>query len=57
MAHYNKLEKRLKDKLEFIDKIKHDRNKAQDYIKKLRDIAQVSTDEELEKLIRSKLTD
>ncbi len=56
MTHYNRLKKRLPDKLKFIDRIKQDRNIAQDYIKKLRTIAQVSTDDELEEFIRSKLT-
>lgn len=50
MTHYNRLEKRLQDKLEFIDRIK------QDCEKKTRAIAQVSTDDELEEFIRSKLT-
>ena len=57
MVYYSKLKDRLEDKLNYIDKIKYDRNEAQDFIQKLRDIAQVSTDEELEKFIRSKLTD
>lgn len=54
--HYNRLEKNLQDKLKFIDRLKNERNKAQDYIKKLQGIAQVSTKEELENFIQNKLT-
>ena len=57
MVHYSKLKKRLEDKLDFINKIKHDRNEAQDFIKKLRDITRSSDNGELEKFIRFKLTE
>lgn len=57
MSHYNKLEMNLKDKLGFIERLKDERNKAQDYIEKVQAMAQVSTKEELEKFIQNKLTD
>ncbi len=57
MVHYNELEKKLQDKLDFMDKIKKERNEAQDFVKKLKEIAEVPTNEELEKTIRSKLTE
>jgi hypothetical protein len=52
MSHYNKLEMNLKDKLGFIERLKDERNKAQDYIEKVQAMAQVSTKEELEKFRR-----
>ncbi len=57
MPHYNRLENNLKDKLAFIGRLKDERNEAQDYIEKLLALARVSTEEELEKFIQSKLTD
>lgn len=56
MVHYSKLKTSLDDKLEFIDKIKKDRNEAQDFIEKLRKITDTKTNEQLEKIIIEKLT-
>lgn len=57
MVHYSKLKKSLDDKLKFIDKIKKDRNEAQDFVKKLREITDAETNEQLEKIIIEKLTE
>ena len=57
MGHYNKIKENLDDKLEFIGKIKKDRNEAQDFIKKLKDITQTTTDKELEEIIIKNLTE
>ncbi|MEA1961271.1 MAG: type II toxin-antitoxin system PemK/MazF family toxin [Bacillota bacterium] len=51
IVHYSKLKISLDDKLIFIEKIKRDRNEAQDFIKKLREITNTATNEQLEKII------
>lgn len=57
MAHYSKLKTRLDGKLEFIDKIRNERNEAEDFIEKLRKITGTETNEQLEKFIMEKLTE
>ena len=44
MGYYSDLNKRLDDKLEYISKIKEERNKAQDELAELRKILELSDD-------------
>ena len=44
MRYYSDLNKRLDDKLEYISKIKEERNKAQDELAELRKILELSDD-------------
>ena len=44
MGYYSDLNKRLDDKLQYISKIKEDRNKAQDELAELRKILELSDD-------------
>lgn len=58
MKYYADIKAQLDDKLQFITKIKAERNKSQDFISQIREILQVDSDadiidkiEELEKLL------
>ena len=51
MGYYSDLTKRLNDKLEYISKIKEERNKAQDELEDLRKILELSQDESLKEHI------
>ncbi len=51
MGYYSNLTKRLNDKLEFISKIKEERNKAQDELEELRKTLKLSQDESLKEHI------
>lgn len=44
MGYYSDLNKRLNDKLQYISKIKEERNKAQDELAELRKILELSDD-------------
>ena len=44
MRYYSDLNKRLDDKLQYISKIKEERNKAQDELAELRKILELSDD-------------
>lgn len=44
MGYYSDLNKRLDDKLQYISKIKEERNKAQDELAELRKILELSDD-------------
>ena len=57
MGYYADLNKRLEDKLEYISKIKEERNKAQDELADLRKILELSDDMSLtEHLSKIKIT-
>ena len=47
MGYYSNISKRLDDKLNFISKIKEERNKAQDELKELRQMLELSENESL----------
>lgn len=51
MGYYSDLTKRLNDKLEYISKIKEERNKAQDELEELRKTLELSQDESLKEHI------
>lgn len=51
MGYYSDLTKRLNDKLEYISKIKEERNQAQDELKELRKMLEISEDEPLKEHI------
>lgn len=51
MGYYSDLTKRLNDKLEYISKIKEERNKAQDELEELRKTLKLSQDESLKEHI------
>lgn len=51
MGYYSDLTKRLNDKLEYISKIKEERNKAQDELEDLRKTLELSQDESLKEHI------
>ena len=44
MGYYSDLNKRLNDKMQYISKIKEERNKAQDELAELRKILELSDD-------------
>lgn len=52
MHYYAKLNKNLEDKLKYIQKIKNERNLAQDQLKELLDISGYSNFEELKKFLK-----
>jgi len=56
IKHYNDLNDRLTDKLNYIEKIKKDRNSAQDIINKLKEMTGIESDEELLENIKNLLT-
>lgn len=51
MGYYSDLTKRLNDKLEYISKVKEERNNAQDELEELRKILELSQDESLKEHI------
>lgn len=51
MGYYSDITKRLNDKLEYISKIKDERNKAQDELNELRKILELSKDESIKEHI------
>lgn len=52
MQYYAKLNKNLEDKLNYIQKVKIERNTAQNQIKELLDISNTSNFQELRKLLK-----
>lgn len=53
MKYYSDLDKKLFDKLEYIERIKKDRNKAQDFIKELQKELNVSNQQELKEKVKT----
>lgn len=52
MQYYAKLNKNLEDKLNYIQKVKIERNTAQNQIRELLDISNTSNFQELRKLLK-----